>query len=217
MRYTAWTMAFLFFLGATLSLADTVYISDYSKINMRSGMGTDYRIVSILTTGQKVELVEQKEGWARIRLDDGKEGWVLSRLVTDQEPCRRVLESVQQELGRVQEELMSFSDKNAQLKEQNALLQTEADQSGQTASKLRKELDSLQAESADFFTLKEKLEAAQRENERQEQIAQSAEAELKELRKDANWRWFLSGAAVLLFGIILGSISKRRRSSNLLR
>ena len=217
MKHIVRTLAVFFLMGTALSLADTVYISDITKINMRSGMGTDYRIIAMLDTGQTVELLEQTDGWARIRVDGGKEGWVLSRMLTTQEPCARVLGRAQSQLKEAQEELVTLSEENARLKEENALLTDETTQNNQVASKLKQEYDSLKAESADFFTVKQKLEAAQRETERQKDIAESAESELKELRRDSNWRWFLSGAAVLLSGIILGSISRKKRSPTLLR
>jgi SH3 domain protein len=184
---------------------------------MRSGKGVDYRIIAMLDTGQTVELLEQSDGWAKIRLGDGKEGWVLSRMLTDQEPCGLTLERTQKELANLREAMAELTTENSRLSEENALLGQENTQNSRTASNLQKEYNSLKAESADFFTVKQQLEAARRETERQKNIAESAEAELKELRRDTRWRWFLSGAAVLLTGIILGGVNRKRKSGSLLR
>ncbi|ACL06011.1 SH3 type 3 domain protein [Desulfatibacillum aliphaticivorans] len=215
-RYILAVIFFVLF-GTSPSFADTIYIGDITKINMRSGKGVDYRIIAMLDTGQTVELLEQSDGWAKIRLGDGKEGWVLSRMLTDQEPCGRALERTQKELARLREAMAELTTENSRLSEENSLLGQENTQNSQTASNLQKEYNSLKAESADFFTVKQQLEAARRETERQKNIAESAEAELKELRRDTRWRWFLSGAAVLLTGIILGGVNRKRKSGSLLR
>ncbi len=217
MKYSAWVIAFLLVLGATASWAETVYISDYSKINMRSGKGTDFRIVSILKTGQQVDLVEVGDGWAKIRLSDGKEGWVLSRLLTDKEPCKRVLSRVETDLAKAREQVLALKKENARLRGQNTALSSEATTNNQVTSQLQEEYDTLKAESAQLFELKQAMEEATREAERQKHIAVTAESELGDLRSDVNWRWFLSGAAVLFFGIVIGIIGRRRRSPTLLR
>ena len=75
----------LFWLGVvwgfteTVVWAETVYVSDEIKLTMRSGPGTDRKILDIVSTGEKMELLEDGEEWVLVRLAGDKEGWVLLR------------------------------------------------------------------------------------------------------------------------------------------
>lgn len=55
-----------------------------SRVNMRSGPGTNYGVVTTLTGGTDVEVFEvNADGWARLRsVSTGQEGWMAERLLT---------------------------------------------------------------------------------------------------------------------------------------
>lgn len=56
-----------------------------SRVNMRSGPSTDFRVLDTLPRGTEAEILEvNADGWARIRLmSTGQEGWMAERLLTD--------------------------------------------------------------------------------------------------------------------------------------
>lgn len=56
-----------------------------SRVNMRSGPSTDFRVLDTLPRGTEAEVIEvNAEGWARIRLmTTGQEGWMAERLLTE--------------------------------------------------------------------------------------------------------------------------------------
>ncbi|MEL6641415.1 MAG: SH3 domain-containing protein [Pseudomonadota bacterium] len=56
-----------------------------SRVNMRSGPSTDFRVLDTLPRGTEAEVLEvNSDGWARIRLTTtGQEGWMAERLLTD--------------------------------------------------------------------------------------------------------------------------------------
>lgn len=56
-----------------------------ARVNMRSGPGTDYRVLDTLTRGTSAEIIEMNQnGWARIRVQDtGQIGWMSARLLTN--------------------------------------------------------------------------------------------------------------------------------------
>ena len=62
-------------------------ISGYGKVtastlNVRSGAGTSYSVVTKAYKGDKVELLESSNGWYKIKLSSGKVGWVSSDYIT---------------------------------------------------------------------------------------------------------------------------------------
>ena len=51
------------------------------RINMRSGPGTNYRIVAKAYYGVVFRTIEQKGGWAHVEHDKGVKGWVKRSLL----------------------------------------------------------------------------------------------------------------------------------------
>lgn len=56
-----------------------------SRVNMRSGPGTNYGVVTTLSGGTDVEVFEvNAQGWARLRdVATGQEGWMAERLLAN--------------------------------------------------------------------------------------------------------------------------------------
>ncbi|MGQ9512347.1 SpoIID/LytB domain-containing protein [Thermodesulfitimonas sp.] len=50
-------------------------------VNLRTGPGTGYGIVGRMTRGLRLELLEARDGWYKVRLATGQTGWVASWLV----------------------------------------------------------------------------------------------------------------------------------------
>jgi curli biogenesis system outer membrane secretion channel CsgG len=60
------------------SAADTVVVKP-NTLNVRSGPGTKYNVVFAVHGGDRLTVLEESEGWIRVRTDAGKEGWVSSQ------------------------------------------------------------------------------------------------------------------------------------------
>lgn len=59
----------------------SVYVTS-SSINIRSGAGTEYGIITTAAKGTKLTLLEESGNWYKVRTIDGKEGWVRNDLVS---------------------------------------------------------------------------------------------------------------------------------------
>jgi hypothetical protein len=51
------------------------------RVNMRAGPGTGETVRQVLKNRTAADLLEEKDGWVRIRTDDGAEGWVYGSMV----------------------------------------------------------------------------------------------------------------------------------------
>ncbi|WP_284152419.1 SH3 domain-containing protein [Desulfofustis limnaeus] len=51
------------------------------KINIRSGPGTNHKVVGMAHYGVVFRTIEQKNGWALVRHESGLEGWILRSLL----------------------------------------------------------------------------------------------------------------------------------------
>lgn len=65
-------------LSAGAALAATATAS----VNVRSGPGTQYRVVDTLSPGQRVSVTDESGGWCEIN-QSGPDGWVSCRYLTD--------------------------------------------------------------------------------------------------------------------------------------
>jgi len=98
------------------------YISDTIKITMRTGQGMDNKIVSLLTVGQAIEVLEPGDEWTLIRAANGKEGWILSSFISTTPPNSMVLKQVETRMETLSEQCAGMEAENARLASENAKL-----------------------------------------------------------------------------------------------
>ena len=80
---------------ATLVSAETITVTA-PKANIRSGPGTEYKIIESAKKGENLESIERREGWIKVRLKGGREGWIIERLV-DSTPAQTLRVKVAKE------------------------------------------------------------------------------------------------------------------------
>ncbi len=66
--------------------AQNATVVDNVRANVRSGKSDAYRVVTVLTPGTQVEILQVEDGYAQIKVADGQEGWVVSRLLKIDKP-----------------------------------------------------------------------------------------------------------------------------------
>jgi SH3 domain protein len=79
------------------SVAETVYVTENFEITMRTGPGSDRKIISLVQSGKALEILEKGEEWSMVRTLNGKEGWVLNRYLSPNQPSAMVLDRVRQD------------------------------------------------------------------------------------------------------------------------
>ena len=110
-----YALLFFFFLVSTAN-AETMYVSNIIKITLRTGPGTDHRVVKMLESGQKIEVLYQEEDWSQVRLLDGKDGWLLTRFISPEKPSGMLLKSLTGEHNVLLKETKSVHEENSKLK-----------------------------------------------------------------------------------------------------
>lgn len=56
---------------------------DATRVNMRSGPSTDFRVVDTLSRGTQVQVLDRDQGWARLRVSSTQlEGWMAERFLS---------------------------------------------------------------------------------------------------------------------------------------
>ena len=82
----------LLFSGASVA-QNIQYISDKQYVPLRSGSSNEHRIVRMVPTGAELTVLEERDGWSRVRLpgESGDEAWILTRFLRDDPPPRQAL------------------------------------------------------------------------------------------------------------------------------
>jgi SH3 domain protein len=209
----------LFLLGLILAalpaFAETSYVSDEMHITFRSGPASDRKIIKLLISGQPVE-VQQKEGeWAMVRLPDGKQGWVLHRYLTPEEPCDMVLERLSASHAALTERADTLDTENRSLKSSNKTLTDDLATTQTDLQKTRTALNKLKEESATYLALKAEHQKAA--SQLSEQTRRVGELENDLARAKNNYKMFITGACILVVGLVIGLLSRaQKRKSSLL-
>lgn len=215
--FIAWTLALA--LCGSVADAQTRYVSDQLVITFRSGPGSQFAVSRNLTTGDRVEILEEltDEGYARVRLQDGSEGWVLSRYLQPEPPAQLQLEGATRELAAERQRADALDQRLSELDANLSATSDALNASESSAEQLNEELADIRSASASAIQTRQRNEELRRQIDELTSAAQVAAMEIDELRRRERQNWFIIGAAVLLGGVIIGlvapSLRPKRKSS----
>jgi SH3 domain protein len=166
--------------------------------------------------GTRLELLEEADDYARVRLENGNEGWMLKRFLSAEPPIADRYLKLQEEFAAVEEDarqsetaIESLRTKLEEARKEIAGLMAERDE-------IKAEYQQILEETADVVKIKEDQEQTARENSSLSQQLAEVEQQNAAWSKDRTMYWFLAGAGVFLVGILFGKMpapSRRRKSS----
>ena len=208
MKLTSSILAFglLIILPATQVVAESMWVSDQFEVMLRTGPSTSNAIERVLRSGTALELVERDDdaGYALVRTAAGTEGWVLTRYLMDEPSAREQLEALTSRLT-------SAAAQGSSLTSQLDAVQGEYDSASRRITSLESEKRQLEEELAEIKRTAANVLAINNQNkELRDQLA-NAEIEAatleqrnRELTGQTTRYWFMTGALVLVVGMILG-------------
>jgi SH3 domain protein len=193
---------------ASSALAETVYVDDTLYAPIRSGEGTQYRILhSGVRSGTPLEMIERSEsGYSRVRTPDGIEGWMITRYLTETPIARERLESTNRQLTQSRETVSSLRSELATVtEERDTLLNSEGNLEAR-AGRLSQELQEIKTVAADALNLNQRNEELRNENQKIRNELEVLAAEKERLEANTDSDFMLIGAGLVLLGIILALI-----------
>jgi SH3 domain protein len=200
----------LIFLSGNV-LAETMYVTDILKLTLRSGPSLGHKILAVVESGQKVEMLEPGEDWSLVRTSGDKEGYVLTRYLLP-DPTHSVrLEQLQNKHKALMQQAATLLEENTRLKKEDRQLKSALDENEQTLKKIRVDYEKLKAGSAEYIELKEKYKTASGQLAEQTKRAEALDEELRAIEINQYIKWFLAGSGVLLVGFIVGFSARRQR------
>lgn len=188
--------------------AETVYIDDTLFAPVRSGEGTQYRILhNGLRSGTPVELLERSEsGYSRIRTQAGIEGWIVSRFLSDQPIARdrlaaatKQLEQTKSQLSELRTQLQTVQNERDELASSERALENRS-------GKLASELENVKSISANALTLNRRNQELQEANQKLRNDVEVLTAEKERLEAKTESDFMLLGAGLIILGMILAVV-----------
>lgn len=107
-------------LGMTAAAqAETVYVAERIRLNMRAEIEETSPIVKTIETGVPLEVLVRADRFAQVRDPQGMVGWIEARYLTDESPTRIRVVKLEEELAKSRAQTTELQ---AQLKKSQAAL-----------------------------------------------------------------------------------------------
>ena len=194
-----------------IAAAETVYVSENFEITMRTGPGTERKIISLVQSGKALEMIEKGEEWSLVKAPNDKEGWVLNRYLTTSQPSAMVLERVRQDYDVLSAKYDDLKEKYQALNAQKKVADADLSQNSQDLSELSQAYENLKKESADFLKLKKQYEKTAADLEAEKNRSAELDTENMQMKRNRIIQWVWTGGGIMLLGFFLGLFSSSRR------
>jgi len=201
------------------------YISDKLRVYARAGAGNQYKLLTPLTTGDPVRVLEETaDGWVRINYGKDREGWIQKRFLSVSEPARQRLVRAEAKIARLEQDnkarIASLTETNKEYRKGNTALLREVKELRSKLKKVERDYATLRQEAAGFLELQAKYEKLEKEDQIRRERENKILAECERLRTAYRIKWFLSGGGVLLIGFFIGLLmevfrNRRKKSTGL--
>jgi len=188
------------------AFAAPAWVSDQFEITLRSGPSTSNAIQLMVDSGLRLEVLERDadSGYSRVRTPGGTEGWVLTRYLMNEPSAREQLETLSSQLTNA-------NSRGSSLDTQMKGIKGQYDTANKKISTLEREKAAVEKDLADIRRTAANVLAIDKQNKTlMDQLAaaqirgDTLEQENRQLTGQATRYWFMTGALVLLVGVILG-------------
>lgn len=200
---------------ALTAAAETRYVTDQFEVTFRSGPGDQFRILRMIRTGQRLELLETAGDWSQVEGPGGQTGWVRTQHLRPDPPARQTLQTMSARLESIEAERDSLREENDRLHRLNQELEEHLRETEARLEEALADYEALLADSEDFLRIRDEHETLTNQVSEKRERIEELEGRITDEFLSSAIKWFLAGAGVLLFGILLGSRSKKKRSSGL--
>ena len=129
-------LVFVFSLALTAAASNIGWVRGNIRLNLRSGAGTQFKILEGVETGDELAVLSTGESWTQVKTAEGKIGWIPAGYLETEPPPTLRLSMLEAETATLRTELVEIRAEAARLRESNATL--DATDSGQ-----REEIESL--------------------------------------------------------------------------
>jgi SH3 domain protein len=186
--------------------AEPGWISDQFEVMLRSGPSTSNAIERILPSGTGLEVIERDDesGYSRVRTAAGTEGWVLTRYLMGEPSAREQLTTLTSRLTNADAQGSSLTSQLGSIKGEYDSATRQIASLERENQKLEQELAGIKRTAANVLAINNQNQALREQLTTAEIDTATLEQQNRELSSQTTRYWFMSGALVLVVGMILG-------------
>jgi SH3 domain protein len=201
---------------------DVRYISDQQYVPLRSGQGSEFRIIHRgLPSGTRLTIgeVSEESGYTEVTTPNGTQGWIRSQYLVSEEPAK-------QRLARSRESFRALQTEHSLLQKNLTAIKSSYDQEVSQLSSSQTQLEKTAGELAEVKRISAQALSLDTNNRRLIEQAEVLKIRIEVLEAD-NIRMlessestaFMNGAFAVLLGVIITLLvprlwPQRRRSSS---
>ncbi len=186
------------------------YVQDFIKVPLRTGQSLENKILRMLPSGTRVELLETGEkGYSRVRTQYGVEGWMLSRYLMEEPSARDRLERVEKDLTQQLEVNARLNRQIGTLKAHEAEIERSNQELEENNRELSEELASIRRTASRALAIEEENGRLREDLSRRKEELDDLLTQNSTLRRRTRRDWFVAGAGVALGGLLLGLVIPR--------
>ena len=208
-------------LFASTAIAQTAYVSDVFFVPVRSGAGTQYRIVHQgIRSGLQITLLgESSDGeWVNIRTEGGLEGWIPTQYLLREQPARMQLATAQSRLATTTKRAEELEAELKNLRAEHNTLARSSNEQAKESEQYAEELRKIRALSADAINLNQRYQDLLEKHELVQTEFDAVRAENDRLKSNNTINQWLFGAGLVIFGmflmLVLPAFTRKKRYSD---
>lgn len=184
------------------------YVKENFRISVRNGASDQSTAIGTLTAGDKVTVTKTSNGWSYVQSPQ-IEGWVSTALLVNSPPAVTILNETKAQNEILKEENITFARELERLRSENANLKQILDSSNSEAQACLVLMEKTGNDLTSLVNIKEDYDKLQQELAAKTKKLDSLEKSVPSSVFYNYLRWFISGAAVLVIGFLIGVITKR--------
>lgn len=126
--------------GAGSSFAETRYVNDYLRVGLRPTPDNDSAPLAVVTTGEKLEILDKDASYVLVRTPSGVEGWIKSVYTTNEQPAIVRLKELNKASGGSSQKIIELQKQLNLMESANKILNTELEETKGEKSKIQMQL-----------------------------------------------------------------------------
>jgi len=112
---------------ASAANAEQAWVRGELTLNLRTGPGSQFRIIDAVKSGDPVDVLERGENWTHVRVAEGKQGWIPAGYLADEPPPTIRLAKLEEEVVDLRAKLDTATSEQESLKATNESLSSNDD------------------------------------------------------------------------------------------
>ncbi|NOG61487.1 MAG: TIGR04211 family SH3 domain-containing protein [Proteobacteria bacterium] len=126
----------IFWLIATVTQAETVYVIDELKIGLHESASINSPIVKLVPSGTELTVIGRSDGLVHVEEPEGGRGWINSKYLVDKKPGKARVSELEKEIELLKSSTIMTNDETEAQKDLAQQLKSERLKSGQLQADL---------------------------------------------------------------------------------